>query len=443
MNPSSQETGNTAGADSPDGSESYRRSDLWHRADYRWWFAGDSSVDFGDGIRAFALPLIAFALTGRTAASGALATAMSATSLVTSLIGGSVIDAIDRRAGIHLRCATGILIWTCAVVLLATGNMGFAALVCIGVLSSLTTGLFGYASDAALKSLVPTQAYPQASSNNEGRSAAVSLMSGPLSGALYSIATWIPCAVPVAAFAVGSLSASRIKADLRPDAFSDTVASTRRGPAEFVRTVADGLVEGIRWMIARKRLLSIQLCFCVFNLGFSSAFYAVNYHLISAGEQPWRIGLISTATAVATLIGAIVGPTLINRIPTGILDIALLAWIAACVAPLALTQSLVSALVCLGLAFVANPILNSGIFSYALSQVPTDHQARVTTVMNFVSSAMTMISPVLVGLALERWTAGPIIAVAVCAMLIALVIALANPLLREIPTPEQWDQCAL
>lgn len=455
--------------DSSDAPSPHRTSgrDLWKLPDYRWWFVGDSALGLGSGLRSFALPLLAFSLTGRTTASGTLATVMSATSLVASLFGGALVDRIDRRVGIQLRCWTGMVIWTVATVLLFVGHLGYAALLTVGFLSSLTGGLFFTASDAALRSLVPTRFYPQAQANNEGRNAAFSLASGPVGGLLYGITSWLPLAVPIALFGLASVSTSRIGSDLRPD--SEFVEDTGTGehadalPADPGRTEESGgtdqsartgirfiltrflhdFTEGLTWVSHRHRLLSVILCTMVLNIGVSAIVYTANFHLIAIGETPWRIGLLDTAIAVSTLVGALIGPWLVRTVPTGILTIAMLAWITASLAPLIFSQSLEWILATFAIGFLASPVVNAGILSYSMSQVPTDHQGRVMTVIDFISSGASMVVPAVVGISLEHAPVEPLIVVAITFCVLGLLLALANPLLRSVPLPDKWDTCPL
>lgn len=467
--PGADNTSTPAELPTPSPTPPVSHRDLWKLPDYRNWFVGDSALGLGGGLRSFALPLLAFDLTGRTTASGTLATLMAATSLIASLFGGAVVDRIDRRLGIHLRCWTGILIWTVATTLLLTGHLGYVALLCTGFLSALTGGLFFTASDAALRSLVPTRFYPQAQANNEGRNAAFSMASGPLGGMLYGIATWLPLVVPIALFGVASASTSRIRTDLHPrhavveasmgsgrpqsDSRIGEVADEDPGSvpsaggrhpvrAVVTRFLAD-FAEGFSWMSHRRRLLSVLLCTMVLNVGISAIVYTANFHLIAIGETPWRIGLVDTAIAVSTLIGAVIGPRLVRTVPTGPLTIAMIGWITVSLLPLARMQNLEWILGTFAVGFLASPVVNAGILSYAMSQVPIDHQGRVMTVLNFVSSGATMVVPAVVGLALEDTTIGPIILAALAFCVVGLLLALANPLLRSIPLPDQWDTCPL
>lgn len=196
-------------------------------------------------------------------------------------------------------------------------------------------------------------------------------------------------------------------------------------------------------MSHRHRLLSVILCTMVLNIGASAIVYTANFHLIAIGETPWRIGLLDTAIAVSTLVGALIGPWLVRTVPTGILTIAMLAWITASLTPLIFSQSLEWILATFAIGFLASPVVNAGILSYSMSQVPTDHQGRVMTVIDFISSGASMVVPAVVGISLEHAPVEPLIVVAIAFCVLGLLLALANPLLRSVPLPDKWDTCPL
>ena len=70
---------------------------LWRSRDYLLWFTGDTLADFGSSLRAFAMPLIAYAATGSLTTAGLIGTAGSVASTVMTVLSGVVIDRVDRK----------------------------------------------------------------------------------------------------------------------------------------------------------------------------------------------------------------------------------------------------------------------------------------------------------------------------------------------------------
>jgi len=61
---------------------------LWRSRDYLLWFTGDTLADFGSSLRAFAMPLIAYAATGSLTTAGLVGTVGAVASTVMTVPGG-------------------------------------------------------------------------------------------------------------------------------------------------------------------------------------------------------------------------------------------------------------------------------------------------------------------------------------------------------------------
>ena len=70
---------------------------LWRSRDYLLWFTGDTLADFGSSLRAFAMPLIAYAATGSLTTAGLVGTVGAVASTVMTVPGGVVVDRVDRK----------------------------------------------------------------------------------------------------------------------------------------------------------------------------------------------------------------------------------------------------------------------------------------------------------------------------------------------------------
>ena len=117
--------------------------------------------------------------------------------------------------------------------------------------------------------------------------------------------------------------------------------------------------------------------------------------LVAAGFPAVQIGLVETAAGAAGLLGALLAPWLIDRVPTGRLTIA--------------APGLVPLLVPLALEpprrrggrpgprVLLNPAGNAGIGSYRVAVTPDALQGRVQSTTQFVSMSTMPLSPVLAG----------------------------------------------
>ena len=94
---------------------------LWKSRDYRWWLAGDSAGMAAMMLRQFAVPLVAYSLSGSPELAGLVGTVQVAIATVAALPGGVLIDRHDRRTTIRLQALAGLVIW--AAVALRVSSM--------------------------------------------------------------------------------------------------------------------------------------------------------------------------------------------------------------------------------------------------------------------------------------------------------------------------------
>ncbi len=67
---------------------------------------------------------------------------------------------------------------------------------------------------SAIRAVVPTEDLPTALSQNQAREHVAGLLGGPLGGALYAVARWLPFAVDTVSYAVSCVTLTRIRTDL-------------------------------------------------------------------------------------------------------------------------------------------------------------------------------------------------------------------------------------
>ena len=70
---------------------------LWRSRDYLLWFSSDVVGDLGSSLRAFAMPLIAYAVTGSATQAGLVGTLTSVAFLAATVPGGVLVDRVDRK----------------------------------------------------------------------------------------------------------------------------------------------------------------------------------------------------------------------------------------------------------------------------------------------------------------------------------------------------------
>ena len=203
---------------------------LWRSRDYLLWFTGDTLADFGSSLRAFAMPLIAYAATGSLTTAGLVGTVGAVASTVMTVPGGVVVDRVDRKRLIVLGDLARATIYGSAALAWRLGALTPPVLLVVAAASGACAGVFGLASNAMIKHVVPPDRYPSAQAANQARESALSIASNPAGGALMSVSPAAPFLAEAAGHVLAAVSIWRVRADTRPGAESasppDPVVST-------------------------------------------------------------------------------------------------------------------------------------------------------------------------------------------------------------------------
>ena len=174
----------------------------------RFLVTADTASAVGAALRALAISLLGYAVSGSTIAAGWLGTSSMIAQQVASVFGGTFVDRHDRKRLIVANAVVGVLAWGAIAVLLLCDALSFPVLLLIAVLASGINGFLGSATDAMLRSIIDIRYYPKARSLNEGRDATIAMAGSPIGGFLYSIAPWLPFLASACMYAVAGVAAT-------------------------------------------------------------------------------------------------------------------------------------------------------------------------------------------------------------------------------------------
>lgn len=90
---------------------------FWHSAGYIPWFTADTASAVGAALRALAISLLGYAVSGSTIAAGWLGTSSMIAQQVASVFGGTFVDRHDRKRLIVANAVVGVLAWGAIAVL--------------------------------------------------------------------------------------------------------------------------------------------------------------------------------------------------------------------------------------------------------------------------------------------------------------------------------------
>lgn len=163
------------------------RRSFWQSHNYAAWFTADTASAAGSSLRALAVSLTGYAVSGSTVAAGWLGTAALIAQQVAGVFGGTFVDRHERRRLIIANAIAGICAWGAVAALLAMHMLTYPALLVIATAGSAVSGFLGSATDAMLRSIIDVRDYPKALSLNRGRDATINIAGSPIGGFLYGV----------------------------------------------------------------------------------------------------------------------------------------------------------------------------------------------------------------------------------------------------------------
>lgn len=382
--------------------------------------------ELGTHVTTFAMPLVAYAMTGSTLWA-AVAQACYLLGIVVILLPGGVLaDRCDRLRIMRGAFLVGALLYSSLVVAGVGGVLTLPHLLAVALVTGVTSGIFLPTETSAIRSVVATDELPTALSQQQARQHVASLLGGPMGGALFTLARWAPFAADAASYAIGWVLLGRVRADLSPV-----------GPRLAARPVRD-LADGLRFTWSRPFLRVLLIWAPLVNLTINALFFVALLRLITAGFPAWQIGVVEAAIGAFGILGAIAAPWLIERVATGHLTV-LVAWsFVPLSVPLALWNHPVVMVAAASVGLFLNPAGNAGVGSYRMAVTPHVLIGRVQATTQFGSRLVMPVAPVLAG-ALLAGLGGrdAVLALALLTAAVAMIPTLSRSV-RSIPRPADW-----
>jgi MFS family permease len=402
-------------------------SALRHNKPYMLLMSGRTIQLIGAGIGAFAVPLIAYGITGSVAKAGAIAAVGEIGGVLVALPAGVVVDRVDRRKLIIGCAAVGILAWGWAATSGLAGWLTGWQLAAVLFVSAMITAFIGPAESGAIRMVVPATQMHQAMAAVQGRGAVASLLGGPVGGLLYGLGRM----VPIMANAIGQIVVliATLFVRARLNAERDTE------PEHPVRSLVDGL--RYCWRVPLMRA-SLGL-FALVNLVAGALIIAITLELVQTGTKPFLIGLIEFVSGGAMLIGSLFAGRLLDRIRVGPITITTLALLSVSLVGMALIEQYWAFLVLLAVPLMLAPALNAGLGGYVVSITPDALQGRLNSVLSLCWLVSAPLSPVLgsqllanVGIGVTLWVLAGLLVITV------VLLIFVRPLWR-IGLPDSWS----
>jgi MFS family permease len=401
---------------------------LARNRDFTVLWTGQTISDLGSHVSMFVFPLVAYALSG-SALWAAVAEAAFLLGMCGALLPAGVLaDRVHRRLLMRTASGAGVVLYTSLAVAGALGILTVGHLAAVALLTGVAGGLAAPAEISSIRSVVTPEELSTALSQSQARQHIAALVGGPLGGVLYAVTRWLPFAFDALSFAVYWLVLGRLRTDLS--------APRRTEPG---RKPHHDIAEGIRFILGWPYFRATATYGALANLLVNAMFFVAILRMVQDGVSPATIGLVSTAAGAGGILGAMAAPWIIDRMPTGMLVVAV-AW---SFVPLAVPMVLSNHPAVVGAAIFAglllNPAGNAATGSYRIAHTPAHLQGRASSAGQFLSMSVIWVAPLLGG-ALLASLGGPA-AIAVVGGLLA-VIALIPTLtrgVRSVPRPAVWQ----
>lgn len=392
--------------------------------EFRRLFFGSSISQVGAQMTTFAVALQIFRLTGSSAAVGGVGLAAVIPSLVVGLLGGPLIDSVDRRRLVLAMSTCLTLISVAFAVQAFAGNRSIWLLYGLVLLQNVFTSINGPARRTFTPRLLGPSLLPAGTALTM-LSMHLSLVAGPpLAGLLTAWAGLQVCYLVDSVSFLASLYAVFRLPPMRPEG-----PGSGRGP----RAVA----EGLRFIRSARAVLGALLTdLCATALAMPIALFpALNAERF--GGSPQTLGLLTAALAAGGILGsALSGPvSRVQRLGRAML-VATVFWGLGLVG-LGLVDGLAASLACLVVAGTADVL--SVVFRTSLIQIgtPDRYRGRVSAVEYMVGAGAPELGNFRAGVLGSLVGPGAAAAIGGASCLIGTaVITLTIPALSRFRTPD-------
>lgn len=401
--------------------------DLVHHRDFTLLWVAQTVSELGNRVSMFVFPLLGYALTGSTVLAGGISAANLFGVAAALLPAGVLADRVDRRRLMRAASGSGVLLYASLVAAIALHGLTLVHLLGVALGTGLVAGALAPAEVSALRTVVPAALLPTALAQSEARQHVASLAGGPLGGALFNVARWLPFAADLASYAASWVLLGRVRSDLS--------APVRDTPTPRAR---QEIADGARFVLTRPFFRVLLLWSPLVNLTVNATIFIAVLRLIQAGTNPVHIGLVETAAGVSGVLGALAAPRLIATIPTGSLTV-LVAWSwVPLMVPLALFDTPLAAALCLSAGIFLNPAGNSGIKAYRIHLTPPELNGRVQATTQFAAYSTMPLFPLIAGLLLDTLGGPTAVGVLIAATAAVALIPTLSHHVRTVPRPTSW-----
>ncbi|MGN0064883.1 MAG: MFS transporter [Nocardioides sp.] len=402
--------------------------ELARNRDFTVLWVGDTASELGTRLTLFTFPLVTFAVTGSAVAASWVESLYLLGTVAALLPAGVLVDRVHRGRVMRTTSLVGAALFGTLALAGVLDALTLLHLTAVALVAGLAAGLYEPAQVSALRSVVSDEELPVALSQNQARTHVAGLIGGPLGGALFSLARWLPFAVDAVTYLAVWFTVGRIRTPL----------AAAGGPDRDVGSWWADLVAGIRFIMGRAFFRVLLVWAALVNLVANAALFVLILRMVKNDEPPVAIGTVTLAMAAGGIIGSIVAPRVIERAPTGLLAVSVSWWCALPMVPLIWFDEPWVVALCMFGVLLLNPIGNSGISAYRMAITPPEMQGRASSASRFLVMALMPLSPLVGGYLLEHFGGHVAMTALVVATFALALLLTCSRSVRTVPRPDRW-----
>jgi MFS family permease len=396
-------------------------SPLWRNRDFVLLQTGQLLSTAGAQSTAIAYPLLVLATTQSAAKAGLVTFAGIAPRALFGLPGGAAADRFDRRTIMILADVVRALTLGGLVGAIALDELAFWQIAVVAFVEGSCSAFFDPAGAGALRSVVSRAQLPAAAGAQQARVAAVSVAGPPLGGALYSLGRALPFLVDAVSYAFSIVSLLLMRTPFQ---------QTREPEAVPWRAQ---LREGLRFLWNQPFLRTTTFLYGLTNFIGPGLLLVLVVVGTRAGLSGGEVGLLLSAFAACTLVGALASPLARRFLSVRtILLLELWTWLG-CGLFVAWPNVYVLIASILPSA-LAIPVTDSVVIGYRLAITPDRLVGRVEGVRRSIALLIAPLGPLVAGLLLSETDAQVTVAVFAAFGLVLAVWGTLSPAIRAAPS---------
>lgn len=363
------------------------RSLLRNRS-YQALWCGEAAAGLGEQAASVAYPFLILAITGSAGYAGAVGSAQLLAQGLMSFWGGVLADRMDRKR-LLLGCAViRMALLALFATLLLAGMANMVITFAVAITSSCCFGLSMPAGMAMVKQVVRPEQVAQATTQNQVRWFGAITAGPSIGGALYGAARVLPFYGACLSYLLSAVA---------------TLFVGRIPRAETPRAGRGSLLEGFRYLVRDRVLCPLMISVTLSNLAFNTT--SISLAIIASGRARGAssslTGLAISIAGAGAVIGALAAGSVIKRMRPSAIFISGY-WIAPLAAVLlAFVPGVLPLGIIVACVYVRGPVINSLFLTYVAKTIPESLQGRVLGVILFVSTIVSPLGVLAVGLIFE------------------------------------------